>query len=157
MNKYYTPDITEFHIGFEFYEENIKSELVQKTIGSVSMLLKINKELNEFKDEEDEEQPIRVKCLDREDIESLGFEVLSEKQKEEMSHPRLSRGETFRGFHKYGTMNSQIYVKPHYLGGQLDRVYIYMAHLGNGYHIKFEGTIKNKSELEKILKQIGYE
>lgn len=149
--KYYTPTIEEFCVGFEYEEYNKYSDEWDKDVWDVIFEQDTSKLYNFNLSN------TRVQYLDQADIESLGLELVSDEYKKEMSHPNLSRGTLFRGVYSYGTMNSQIYVKPYHLGGQIDKVYIYMAHLGNGYHIKFEGTIKNKSELKKVLKMIGYE
>jgi len=144
IGKYYTPELSEFYIGFEFYEENIGGDLVQKTIGSVSMLLKINKELNEFKDEEDEEQPIRVKYLDREDIESLGF------IDSDWIVPKAGGSWRIivRNFDLPCERIVTVLTKNHVRDGSGDFKELPML---------YRAKIKNKSELEKILKQIGYE
>jgi len=60
-NKYYTPEIEEFFVGFEY-------EVYDKLHGVW------NKENNFFLQQGDFKDSIRVKHLDREDIESLGWE-----------------------------------------------------------------------------------
>lgn len=70
MEKYYTPNISEFHIGFE-YEEFIKSpdnnrEWLKKQCTSLVMLV-------EELDYKIDTNLIRVKYLDKQDIENKGF------------------------------------------------------------------------------------
>ena len=59
-NLYYTPEISEFHVGFE-YEVFDKLHNIW------------NKENNFFLQQGDFKDEIRVKYLDQFDIESLGF------------------------------------------------------------------------------------
>lgn len=65
-NKYYTPEIEEFHIGFE-YEFNVGNTTWTKFIFDLD---RPDKVLENFKLNP---QLFRVKYLDKEDIESLGF------------------------------------------------------------------------------------
>ena len=125
MSKYYTPELEEFHVGFEYEHEDDprigtwKKEIVDE-----------NTNLKWFKEDCDVEH--RVKCLDKEDIESLGFEY------GEYSKAR-SGGETFELHNRYSD--------------------VWTIHaIGSDYREQiFKGVIKNKSELKRILKQVGYE
>ncbi len=66
-NKYYTPEISEFHVGFE-YEESDKA--------IVENITKWDKARIDFPREIEEVGrylSVRVKYLDKEDIESLGW------------------------------------------------------------------------------------
>lgn len=71
MNKYYTPKIEEFHVGFEYeYQDMLPHggsvdwfKGIFKTDDSLELIFKSN----------DWYDLPRVKYLDREDIESLGF------------------------------------------------------------------------------------
>ncbi|TXG79215.1 MAG: hypothetical protein E6R13_10255 [Spirochaetes bacterium] len=65
--KYYTPDITEFHVGFE-YEELEQGEW-RKTTSDGSDIYHIGKYYIK-------ENKIRVKYLDQSDIESLGWKMV---------------------------------------------------------------------------------
>lgn len=125
-NKYYTPEIEEFHVGFE-YEYNI-GQLWQEEIFNRGVGFAPNPTVEDC----------RVKYLDREDIESLGFKRIDPCRKDwEMYNVgdyaiRIKDGEDrFLRIFKF----SQRYV----MGEAL-----------------FKGIIKNKSELKRVLKQIGY-
>lgn len=127
MKRYYTPSIEEFHIGFEYQEawglENVNEEWIDEVFdldSTVGGLL----------------PRLRVKYLDQEDIESLGF-VLQ------------SSGNNRMEFHNLGDVN----------------YYLTKIGLEVAISVRTEGMldreinsieIKNKSELKRILKMIGY-
>jgi hypothetical protein len=124
--KYYTPTREEFHIGFEY--QYLPNSMVYEEDGiwegkgeGLDFLFKHNK--------------VQVKYLDREDIESLGFEK-SVVMIKSFIHPtefigiQLWQGEVVI-YTKFGMFDREEQV--------------------------FKGTIKNKSELKKVLKMIGYD
>jgi hypothetical protein len=135
-SKYYTPEIEEFHVGFEY--EELDPDYQGQSDGKQWKPRKLSKEglidtLIHWKHIWD---LVRVKYLDREDIESLGFELL----KEDVN------GKAF--IHKDND-ELQIWWS---INDIID--------IDNGQTYEdcityFKGTIKNKSELKRILKQIG--
>ena len=123
-NKYYQPDISEFHIGFD-YEVKYKNgewkkECLNDELSSLRFIdFKLKKEPNS----------IRVKYLDKEDIESLGWKmdsIYSHKYKDDF----------------YIEYNSKISIHE-------DTIEI-----KNNQQTLFSGYIKNKSELKKLMKQL---
>lgn len=131
MDKYYTPDISEFHVGFEYF---VKSKIPNYT----SELFLPNTSLRVILDRISKNQ-IWVKNLDREDIESFGFKFYKkhagmETMEFEMPDYNLYFDPDFKGKH-YVRIDD---------GNTLDYVVNY-----------FSGTIKNKSELKRVLTQIG--
>lgn len=121
MDKYYTPEIEEFHIGFEYEWLNEDSIWIKECSPT------------EISEEGFDEQTygLRVKYLDKEDIESFGFI----KDYERASGPVWYRD-----------------------GWQLksDGINIYeLRNINKEYIFKFYGIIKNKSELKKLLKQLN--
>ena len=129
VDKYYVPDISEFHVGFEC-ERNVgalepnwqpytcidvplfdKNTVIKKVIA---------------------EGGLRVKYLDREDIELLGF--------------KLSTLE----FHYY---NKDHYEIAHRDDSRLLQIYEKIA--DDYQRLIFDGYIQNKSELKILLKQLG--
>ena len=131
-NKYYTPKIEEFHVGFEYEVMNPKRKLWSKEI---FYLNKSHIDIIQYVDIQDEftENPIRVKYLDKEDIVSLGFECL-----------------------EYNNV----------IGWTFNKYYIGYYRVVNSRDIKytiidkddmiiFTGSIKNKSELKVLLKQLN--
>ncbi len=134
-NKYYTPDVSEFHVGFEF--EALQDERFPKDDSSWEKLLiedYINKNYTVYSMERAikgwyDGQEQRVKYLDKEDIESLGFIL------------------------KYPDGN--LYTKGLYnLYFEKDNR-ICILQTKDRPHTLFDGTIKNKSELKILLNQLG--
>lgn len=81
MKKYYKPDLEEFHVGFE-YEERVNDSLGKQTDNWAKSVWTENHNFSDLFDIEvtDNEitkiyvpNSVRVKYLDREDIESLNF------------------------------------------------------------------------------------
>jgi hypothetical protein len=127
-DKYYEPEIEEFHVGFEYeifedwdyYPEKEWHKQVygldgdnQENIGYVSSPM----------------DRFRVKYLDREDIESFGFVKSSGDR--DFEYPN-------KHYQLEILKNDLIYITSNY-----------------GVTTLFSGIIKNKSELKRILKQIG--
>lgn len=113
MSKYYTPEIEEFHIGFEYEQEDINEggsslSWYKHTIGE-------GKDIDTLDRSEELGLSYRVKYLDREDIESLDLPS---------------------------------YIKITNILNNLWEI------IGTNARI-FRGEIKNKSELKKLLKQLG--
>jgi hypothetical protein len=123
MGEYYTPSIEEFHIGFEYegLVDYYKGEYKTFTIENTSDLI----QRMETYDSQDMDF-IRVKYLDREDIESLGW--------------------------KQGELPYQYFDGIHMLVDLKHNKYS-INHIADDVCI-FEGTIKNKSELVRLLKQL---
>ena len=143
-NKYYVPSIEEFHVGFE-YEAKPNDPL-----GWGKVLVKTFPEtphnlggrfLFEFIEDRLSINCIRVKYLDKEDIESLGYSL----SKEDDSYKEfLKVGE----FYKYYIVICPIFSKN--LG-----VYVNIfTDQNTDQTIRFSGFIKNKAELTKLLKQL---
>jgi len=145
QSKYYTPEIEEFHYNFP-YEQKQSNGLWRETEVSFN-LAKVKSYL--------EQGRIRVKHLDREDIESLGFEhenwvlpsnkthwfVSSESEDKSNRHNAIWVGT------EYHHRTKKVII---FKGRSPKDVFI---HKISG--ILFSGSINNKSELKKVLKQIG--
>lgn len=127
MNKYYTPEIEEFHIGFEYewLDEN-------GNWNKESTPTKISKE-----GYEDQLYGLRVKYLDREDIESLGFKMYKQ-------HAGLTLMEFESNDSRHNiTFDANFGEKWNItIADKFDFIY-------------FHGFIKNKSELKKLLSQLS--
>lgn len=151
-DKYYTPELGEFHYGFEYEifedfdhypEKSWHLQLYGINGTSPEDLDYVSGDMSKF----------RVKYLDREDIESLGFE--------KVECPDGLFNNVFQLITTYETkyvlnlyMNidkrigfTQIVERFRHEGKNRE----YVGERGN----KFKGTIKNKSELKKVLKMIG--
>lgn len=167
MDKYYTPDISEFHVGFE-YEVFQKGTLSDPNI---MYFMPHNEKDQYFKfkfpdpfygfhlDKLFNKQEIRIKYLDKEDIESLGFTKRLKNQwvgwKDYIKEISNHNYEYFMRFTLHTpTMGSQykIYVHRH-LHSEQDDI---EGQLNYGEsELVYKGLIKNKSELLKLLKQLG--
>lgn len=127
-DKYYIPEIEEFHIGFEFEITN-GYEWVKKVFSKEDLKSFLYEQLENGINQ----QYIRVKYLDKEDIESLGW--------------KHSGGKMLSGAMQYYDINKcRLYYAEHhpeYLSINVMETQV------------FRGRIKNKSELRKLMKQIG--
>lgn len=149
QSKYYTPTIEEFHVGFEYqrlsYDENNKSEYV--TVKYPCGYIEYQQRLSALEDSlKDSKFGIRVKYLDQEDIESLGW-VYTGKSidmwfKKEGIFNAISGGHKFDEYKlHYGLHDNCLYINAYFGGQDEGRL--------------FEGIIKNKSELKRLMKQLG--
>ena len=145
-NKYYTPEIEEFHVGFECeFIGDRRTNWIKCVIDWMNInFITTFRELAENK--------YRVKYLDREDIEELGWENRSviniwSENDEIIDGFSLSAGETDTYVLLYDESTNV-------LGIYLQRIYNEAS--GNwSEYIMFSGTIKNKSELKKLMVQLG--
>lgn len=146
MDKYYTPSIEEFHVGFEF-EVNYTGEGWLKEIfcnGTGKNIDSIGK-LKSFLGKTTFEDAYRVKYLDKKDIESLGFEFIEKNGdllfKSIKTYRGLSTGDDSKIWISYYPKNQWTLIYKRSNRGEEDDL--------------FYGVIKNKSELKKILKQLN--
>ena len=152
-DKYYTPTIKEFCVGFEYeaynnadwYWQEDKSGWVKCTrdeYNSMTMPLgQISGAISK--------DWIRVKYLDQEDIESLGFVKIDEPQSvlEECYEKDGLVIQTNPFIHENLSNKTRIGHRNLMRDG---------SGRYKGFYNYFQGTIKNKSELERVLEMIGY-
>jgi len=155
-DKYYTPEIEELHIGLEYkvgHFELICTSVNTDTISGSTYKVSIKDRVNHTFSN----RLATVKHLDREDIESVeinGEKFIHDFNLDGEEHPSL--------FNEHG------YSKGYALDTQLkDDKLILLYHFPDGYVVidlvyncgssphSFSGIINNKSELKRILKQIG--
>jgi len=129
INRYYTPSIEEFHVGFKYElksegEEGLKEWRV-RTIERADFIGLIES----YSRQSNFSEKVRVKYLNSEDLKSLGFE-------------RTTKAEDV------------IWRKPDSIAVIIEAGYKdgYIIH--NGART-FRGEIKNKSELKRLLSQLG--
>lgn len=137
-NKYYTPEIDEFYVGVEC-ETNEDGEWEYYRIKKYTSLLELDKLLKLG--------GVRVKYLDKEDIESLGWGLVNP----ENSNHVFGLGVEY----EYKCENGSSYWLR--LDQFEDGVTI-KIHNGSDWednHIYADVKIKNKAELKKLMKQIG--
>lgn len=147
MAKYYTPDISEFYVGFE-YESNYNKSNWEATT------LKYDDAASFFDNYEYDAYPteFRVKYLDIEDITSFGFthtaslKGYQENFRIEKLFRRLNEehDDTMwqNVFLQYAPDIHRIIIRNEVSDGSVNETF-------------FEGVIKNKSELKKLLIQLN--
>jgi hypothetical protein len=141
-NKYYTPAIEEFHVGFEYelFEDfdTLPLKSWHRQVYGIN-----GKDQNDFgyvSNFKLERKLIRVKYLDKEDIEAEGFIV-----NKDIHQPILySKGEVEQ---------RTLYKKGDLFLTKWDSSMAVVI-LKDNEHL-FQGFLQNKSEFRKILKMIG--
>jgi len=156
MNKlYYNPLIEEFYIGFAY--ETYNSELhtwENKVIKDSEHLCYLLFNSNNTTWLEECKDVVRVKYLDKEDIESLGFSIETESS------------ETKEFFYNFGKEDYTLEYFNWFVNGSTEPNIPFDYSTATEYRkvkIKnkegqftvFNGTIKNKSELKILLKRLG--
>jgi len=134
--KYYTPTIEEFHVGFEF-ESEVDSEMFQVKKGTWTKLYMTTDMMKDLVLNDDVWENVRVKYLDKEDLEELGFK-----------YNPIKRGD--HGYTKYSKSDTDIEI-----WGDKRLQVMKRSLIGDSYLCIFAGKIKNKSELKKLLTQLG--
>lgn len=131
-NQYYTPTIEEFHVGFEYQHNALMTNMLfwwlDKTVKNDTKIKDIESDISVRK--------IRVKHLDKEDIKDLGWRIINE--------DKISKNITFNicgddtgMFELFFEYKGRINIK------------------SSLFQYSFNGTLKNKSELRKIMIQLG--
>jgi hypothetical protein len=147
-NKYYIPEISEFHVGFEYEQISRLGETWCEMISTTA------EDLDAVETEIGMEY-VRVPYLTKEDIEAEGW-------RHEMT---FDKEETYKG--EYPTQIDFEINDTYKIGGgfltftpELHEVKIITVDKGfnrdgPNHSVKFNGIIKNKSEFKRILKMIG--
>ena len=152
-NKYYTPEISEFYVGFEFEiasyggkmlpgSPTIKEWIQDKLTSDLHDINYILDIYNEGKQCTD----IRVKYLDQSDIEELGFEHIESTENgvnfiKYIDNPKQSIHLTlFNANHRVGIAVYNFNVNPPMVCEEIGT---------------FGGIIKNKLELKKVLNMLN--
>jgi len=125
--KYYTPSIDEFHVGFEYETYVPNKDVWSKEVfymneSHIKLLNGIHLKL----------PTIRVKHLDGDDIRSLGF--------------NCAWAEAYETIYEHDRIRSWVLT---HTGFE------YNIQINKGDAVYFRGTIRNKSELVKLLKQLN--
>lgn len=138
-SKYYTPEIEEFHFGFEYEFITTEGEF-KKYITNYTSIEEIVAVINHS---EDFSKVCRVKYLDKEDIEELGWKM---------------NGYISQGDNTFYYLNSEVYpdypalYEDHELIIEKDNKITIIDHEGITKVNRI--NIKNKSELKKLMKQL---
>jgi hypothetical protein len=142
-NKYYTPEIEEFYIGFEY--ELLETYGEEKLWAQLDIDHSDNFPIHLIEDQLNDEL-IRVKYLDSEDIESLGFE--------KSYTPSYITDEMIE---LYSIGNEEDWYNLEFQDNNviITKCHMYNEVTGNwNQDCIFTGVIKNKSELKKLLTQL---
>lgn len=133
-NLYYTPSIEEFHVGFEYeLQVDIWNGLTGERMWSLVQMDHLDRPTS----------PSRVKYLDREDIENLGWKYIGK---------AVDVWFEKEGSFDMGSWNTYK-IKMHY-GLNDHRLSVIAYDTGDEYRI-FSGIIKNKSEFKKLMQQLN--
>jgi hypothetical protein len=131
-NKYYSPGKEEFYVGFEYEREDINEG------GSTLSWFKQTVPANDLESIDDifswDDLGVRVKYLDREDIESLGYNYSF----------RFNEG-YLQDNYKHKSNYSLLTYSP-------NSNFLSITNCESG---EFLGVVKNKSELKKLLQQLN--
>ena len=141
-NLYYAPTIEEFYVGFE-YEIKIKDNWRKKstTISDFSPISDYDG--MSILEEDLISNIIRVKTLDQSDIESLRLNGLEITEYVEESHLEFT---WFKGIELFGLLT---------FTDKMISFYEYNYSTREYSDCIFRGTIKNKSELIKLMQQLN--
>ena len=145
-NKYYTPSIEEFHVGFEYesLEEGSQTKF-NKDIVTDNHLYGDYEQNTLLSELYFHPERARVKYLDQEDIESLGFEVSPSEHNPLYWHIVIKNDpkdymKSIVGYYDFTSKELS-----------LENLGSYEDHK---YYVK-DIIVKNKSELKKLLKQLN--
>lgn len=150
-NKYYTPEISEFYVGFEYQgmertlnRANIAKGWIENTYNAGYSLERLQETITK--------EDIRVKYLDKEDIESLGWKCV----------PDDSVGDgNFRWFDEFTLgqyrLTTMYHLEDENWQKESDKVMICDMPTRKNEVIDrmFNGKIKNKSALKVLMNQLG--
>ena len=134
-DKYYLPKIEEFHVGFEYETIYLKSVWTKESLDVWDCGWFFESYHNDASPLE-----FRVKSLDKEDIESLGF-ILTGKPTEVKMYFRTDDD-------KYG-----ISLRDNFYPEGFSNLHIY-EFINERVETFFRGKIENKTELIKLFKQL---
>ncbi len=140
-SKYYTPEKEEFHIGFEYFVRVTKDDdlWVKCTLLADNIDVNYDRIVNS-------PEMIKVKCLDREDIESLGWVLANELFYFDLKGVIEKDSEYFLGAHFVPFPDYEMRFS-------VDDSHLIILDFNRD--IVFQGTIKNKSELRRLMKQLN--
>lgn len=127
--KYYIPSLEEFHIGFK-YEEKILGRWgeVEYEPDDTCLVGDIIYDIDN--------ETVRIKYLDKEDIESLGWKFFN------ICYHKFGKGDKYNLF--YSGLNNGI-----------DEFCITESIEGKSPKTLFDGKVKNKSELKRLMIQLS--
>lgn len=153
-NKYYVPNLEEFHVGFEY-------EVLDQQ-NKVPVWTKINDYSNAYDYEDSclygvikdlEKGFIRVKYLDKEDIEDCGWKLITKDIREKFNPQEQMKYYFESENHSLSYLN--FYVDEIYTNKGLDKIGEQISVVIDSGEGSVTLYLKNKSEFKKIMKQMG--
>lgn len=159
-NKYYTPEIEEFGVGFEYEQKGAYGRWFKSIFGDSN-----EEYIGEYDNELSEcywelkSSNIRVKQLDKIDIENLGFINLHTTGTQRFKkYVNLKQFEGEEWFDYYLLLSLRYFDNtPHITIKKID-IHTYKEEIEVSDNVRseylFQGYVKNKHEFSKILKQI---
>ncbi len=148
-NLYYTPTIEEFHVGFEFekYDDRVAIYSNYPKECTTTNWHRFKYDLRSIRLSQLGthlySKTIRVKYLDQSDIESLGLNGFEITEYVEESHLEFT---WFKGIELFGLLT---------FTDKMISFYEYNYSTREYSDCIFRGTIKNKSELIKLMQQLN--
>jgi len=171
MSRYYKPAIEEFHVGFEYEVKQltaIKQDFIKSSDIKLDKWIKLTWDslsspentFNVFLENGEitnilVPDSVRVKYLDKEDIESLGFGYGGKSCPDGTWEKEESVVDTWCHYVDT-TENKEKYYSLYLQGNFWYITYTaYQNSVGRTVEQVFRGTIKNKSEFSKVIKQLN--
>lgn len=151
-DKYYTPKIEEFHVGFEYWLKSKEPTSTKRVPIVINSFSDVQDAIRHFAFDD-----IVVKYLSKEDIESFGFEFDGTRSKVIGNFVGSYLNEKYyldySPYNHKGEFNDKVHlrilkIKDIPTNGE------FMVSQDN-YKYIFDGIIKNKSELKKLLIQLN--
>ncbi len=164
MENYYTPKIEEFHEGFEYEQKNMFGDGTVKTteqynlaewekrIFGLDIYPYLNRTMTGY-NSKNLPPAVRVKYLDRDDIESLGWRFFGCPLKEDLETCDFPIVYQILGEKKQMENSPTLATLCQRREGIYD-IFKSPA-MPTEATMKFKGMIKNKSELKKLMKQLN--
>ena len=153
MSKYYTPDISEFYVGFEYEVDDTWGGYMKVTFKDFSPIA-----IGSGNDRIPFNYKARVKCLDEDDLKNFSL------TKEEYNledypflryyhvDPKIKEYNLYKFTTKYTYL--QFWYSPNIKNDYCNLIITCFNDKDN-LNCHFKGYIKNKSELQKLFKQLG--
>lgn len=158
-NKYYTPELEEFCVGFEFEQFDTWGSW-RKFILTEDLLNKRDIPIGSGNECQRYWQNTRVKYLDKTDIESFCFiNILTTGTQRFKKYVNLKQLEDGEWFDYYLFLSLRYFDNtPHITIKKID-IHTYEEEIEVNDNVKteylFQGYVKNKHEFKKLLKQLG--
>lgn len=146
-NKYYVPELEEFHIGFE-YEIFINNKWEKKIISNSENLIYFLFESNNNSWRENCKDTIRVKYLDKEDIENI-LKIKQLKGDEIELNFQLKINDYLLYEFDYDIERKNLIIEKFYQS----QLVVKQTNRYNSYTL-FHGIVNNISEFKKLFKKL---